>query len=265
VISDTASGAAILVKEASGETPDVLERRVGTQAMMAAARTMAEQLSTAGGQADTPDEGSLFMALRTCAYHAEPGGKAGAASHDTEAWAERWKLVRDYIVEQNLGLAYSIVGRFRAKDVDWDELRSEAFLALIRAVEGFNPWRGFRFSTYACNAIMRSLVHLAKKANKYRLRFPVEHDASFERPGRLDGRSDLFADRLNRALDLNLGELTDQETLVIGWRFPLGGGLGRTLGEVGDAMGLSKERVRQIQKSALEKLRQVLEADPSLQ
>jgi DNA-directed RNA polymerase sigma subunit (sigma70/sigma32) len=43
------------------------------------------------------------------------------------------------------------------------------------------------------------------------------------------------------------------------------GRLGMTLGEVGDAMGLSKERVRQIQKSALGKLREVLAADPSLQ
>jgi RNA polymerase primary sigma factor len=260
-------GTAVLAKEVGGESTAIPERKLRTESMVAAAVATADQVSKAtADQVGTLDEESLFTALKTCAYHAEGHACAGSASLDeAEAWQERWKVVRDYIVEQNLGLAYSIVGRFRAKDVDWDELRSEAFLALVRAVEGFNPWRGFRFSTYACNAIMRSLVHLAKKANKYRLRFPVEHDASFERPEREDVRSDLYADRLSRALDLNLGELSDQETMVLSWRFPMGGGVGRTLGEVGDAMGLSKERVRQIQKSALEKLRQVLEADPALQ
>jgi RNA polymerase sigma factor (sigma-70 family) len=174
-------------------------------------------------------------------------------------------LIRDYLIEQNLGLIYSIGSRFRSRDVEWDDVRGEAFHALVRAVEGFNPWFGFRFSTYACNAIRRALIHLGRKATQHRFRFPVGHDPAFEQPIEVDTDSDLYLDRLTRVLDHNLAELTDREVMILDRRFPRDGGAAMTLGEVGEAIGLSKERVRQIQKKALSKLREVLDGDPVLQ
>jgi RNA polymerase sigma factor (sigma-70 family) len=242
----------------------IQDHRVKTKAAATHAAGVAERIRN--GEAGELDEMTLFTALQTCAYRAarQPRGKRVAASERME-WAGRWKMIRDFIVEQNLGLVYAMITRFGAKDLDWDEQRSEALFALVRAVDGFNPWTGFRLSTYACNAITRSLIHLSKRTTSQRLRFPIEHEAWLERPTREDGWSELFADRLRHALSENLGDLTDREAAVLGWRFPLNGGRSLTLGEIGEAIGLSKERARQIQEIALDKLRVVLTSDPALQ
>ncbi len=212
---------------------------------------------------DAPGETALFIAMHVCAYRATRKSKKADAERDD--WIERWWIIRSHVVEQNVGLTYTMMSQFRASHVEWDEQRSESLYALLRAVDGYNPWSGFRFSTYACNAITRALIHLWKKTNRYRSRFPVEHEAWMESFEGEDKWSNLYADRLHRALDQNLGELTPREAMILWWRFPLDGQKGLTLGQIGEAIGLSKERARQIQEIALGKLRDVLETDPALQ
>jgi RNA polymerase primary sigma factor len=75
----------------------------------------------------------------------------------------------------------------------------------------------------------------------------------------------LYAERLNLALAGNLAELTPLETRVIAQRFPRFSGHRQTFREIGDTVGLSKERVRQVQNRALGKLREALAIDPVLQ
>jgi RNA polymerase primary sigma factor len=241
------------------------ERRATSEKAVRAAVKLAAQIQS--GQApDATDEQKLFGALQTCAYRATRRARKNPENHQEKLeWFRRWKRLRDYLVEENLGLVYTMMNRFHSREVDWEDQRSEALYALMRAVEGFNPWAGYKFSTYACNAIVRALVHIARKTNLYRSRFPVEHDDWHEHPQGDDERAQLYADRLNRVLNENLCDLTDREALILDWRFPMDGGSGLTLGEVGNAIGLSKERVRQIQKSALDKLREVIETDPVLQ
>ena len=164
---------------------------------------------------DTTDV-EIFAALHTCAYRAtRRSRKEKISAGERLRWANRWKTIRDHLVERNLGLAYSTLSRFRSDHRDWEDLRSEGLLALTRAVEGFNPWRGFRFSTYACHSIIRSFVHLTNKSTKYRLLFPMEMETYHEPPTRIDGELELWVDRLFRVLNLNLGELTDRESTVI--------------------------------------------------
>ena len=80
-----------------------------------------------------------------------------------------------------------------------------------------------------------------------------------------DSRKELCLGRLRRALDCNLGELTEVEATVLAHRFFTEERRSeRTFQEIGVLIGLSKERVRQIQNIALEKLREVLEFDPVL-
>lgn len=240
------------------------DRRVRSAQGARLARRVAEWIETRDG--DDPNEFELFGALQTCAYRAARNPRDSRVSAEERGeWAARWKLIRDYLVEQNLGLVYTMISRFHGRNLDWDDQRSDALFAIVRAVDGYNPWSGFRFSTYACNTITRSLIHLAKKTTRHRAHFPVEHEAWLEKPSRVDGQAELFTDRLRRALDNNLGELTPREAAVLGWRFPLKGERSLTLGEIGAAIGLSKERARQIQEEALGKLRLVLEEDPVLQ
>lgn len=246
----------------------IRNRRLYTRA--AGRRAMAIANWFVNGRPDDfqPTEHELFAAMHACAYRALKTSRSKPTSRRQRArWMYRWKVVRDGVIERNLGLVYTIMERFGRREVDWEEQRSEAMLALMRAVEGFDPWRGIRFSTYAWHAILRSLIQLERQTKRYRLLFPVQHEAMFERPESEEfepsRRAD--ADRIARILRENRGELTDRESIILDWRFPMDGSPGMTLGEVGEAIGLSKERVRQIQNSALTKLRRVFPADPVLQ
>ncbi len=245
-------------------SPIPTEKRMRTPQAVRKAQQVLARLE-ANPQVKIP-EAELFSALQTCAYRAsrEPRGRA-VPQQERCLWAKNWKRLRDAIVDRNLGLVYTMMTRFGANELDWDEQRSEALYALLRAVDGFNPWSGFRFSTYACNAITRGLIQLSKRMLRYRTRNPLEHETCRERPIRTDAWEELYADRLHRALDKNLGDLTPREAAVLGWRFPMKGGRSLTLGEVGEAIGLSKERARQIQEEALSKLRAVLATDAALQ
>ncbi len=244
----------------------VADRRARSRKAVRDAAQVAEWAFTGRGMDSPPDEAALFQALQTCAYRAtrRAAFKRTAAVERAE-WMRRWRRVRDVAAERNMGLVWCMVTQFGWPLVDREEQGSAAMTALLKAVDGFNPWLGFRFSTYACNAIRRSLVALARTQNRNRLRFPVEHDAWFETPDGVDTGLELYVDRLTRALEINLGDLTEREALILGRRFPKDGSPGLTLGQIGKTIGLSKERVRQIQKKALGKLRQVLEADPLLQ
>jgi len=159
-----------------------------------------------------------------------------------------------------------MLGRIRSCDEDEDDRLSEAMYGLARAVERFNPWRGYRFSTYACNAIFRSLVRRGKRHRQYRALFPVQHDVRLERPSELpDSQAALYAERLSRAMSANLARLTELEATIIAERFPRDREDRLTLQKIADGLGLCKERVRQIQDLALRKLRVILEDDPILQ
>ncbi|MHC4090761.1 MAG: sigma-70 family RNA polymerase sigma factor [Planctomycetota bacterium] len=231
-----------------------------------AARLLCDWVASGVGLEQEPDETALFVALHTCAYRASrrPARRAAHAYEQSE-WSARWFRIRDHIVEKNLPLVYSMIARFDTRDLDHDDLLSEAMYGLVQATERFDPWRGFRFSTYACHAILRSMMRSRKQAGNRRRLFPVQLDLSFERPSRGEAGSDLYVERLQRALDRNLGELTELESTILARRFPPDYEPRSTLQEVGDAVGLSKERVRQLQNIALGKLREVLECDPVLQ
>lgn len=242
------------------------DRRIRTPAAAARAIAIVDWINTRERTGKAPDEQSLFTTLHTCAFRARQAVRGKRPnSAQRKRWTARWATLREYLVERNLGLAYSTIARFRSPDVDDDDLRSDALFALVRAVDRFNPQKGFRFSTYACIAIERALVNRRRRAGNYRRFFPVTHEVSFEQADRIDSNRELYVERLQRALNQNLGDLTSLETRILAQRFPPESRSRLTLKEIGDATGLSKERIRQIQNNALRKLREVLVADPALQ
>lgn len=268
----------------SADTWHVVDERVTSEAARIRALNMARRLTRLRNSASSNeesatsnvvlqsacadiDESDLFVAMHTCSYHASrKQGEGKLSARDRRAWLARREVIRDYIVQQNVGLAYSMVGRFTSNVVDQDALLSDAMYSLVRAVDRFNPFKGYRFSTYACNSIARLLMRLCKKELKHRRRFPIQHEETHEQPVDLDDpRTELYVERLNRVLSENLGGLTQLETEVIAQRFPGDEQQPRqTFKEIADAVGLSKERVRQIQNTALRKLREVLDRDPLL-
>lgn len=244
----------------------VSNRKLRTKAAIEQAKQIAKWIESREGLEIEPDEQALFIALHTAAYQASDHGKG---KHLPKAkrneWIKRWHTIREHLVQKNLGLVYSMISRFMSSHVDEDDLLSDAMFGLTRAVDRFDPWRGFRFSTYACNVIARALMRRGRQESNYRRLFPVQHDVTLERPEHSpDPHTELYLERLHRAIDQNLGELTDLESRILTQRFPTDQGVRLTFKEIGDAIGLSKERVRQIQNIALGKLRGVLDEDPVL-
>jgi len=180
-------------------------------------------------------------------------------------WHRRFEHFREYLVRTNLALVLAMAKRTRLGDVDFAEIVSEGNMALMRAVDKFNVDRGFKFSTYACRAILKAFSRTALKASRHRTRFPVEFEPDMEKSDWSDRKRDIVEedciDELKQIVDRNLADLTDVESTVIQRRFnwqqqdehPL------TLEEVGQIIGVTKERVRQIQNKALAKIRIVLE------
>src|SRR5688500_15058254 len=180
-------------------------------------------------------------------------------------WHRRFEHFREYLVRTNLALVLAMAKRTRLGDVDFAEVVSEGNMALIRAVDKFNVDKGFKFSTYACRAILKAFSRTALKASKHRTRFPVEFEPDMEKSDWSDRKRDAVEedciDELKQIVDRNLADLSNVEETVIRRRFnwqqqeesPL------TLEEVGQIIGVTKERVRQIQNKALAKIRTVME------
>jgi RNA polymerase primary sigma factor len=226
----------------------------------------ADRISAGPKPDPASNEQSLFLAMHTCAYRATGRSRAPAAPPaEREQWTARWQTIHGHIVERNLGLAHSMVGRFSRARVDHDDLLSEAMFGLVRAVDRYNPWRGYRFSTYACNVIIRALMRRFRNQGRYQQRFPLLDTESFDRPKGVDSDDGLYIERLKWAVKRNAAALTEVESRVLAKRFPSNADSPLTFRQISKVIGLSRERVRQIEGIALRKLRMALQADPVLQ
>jgi RNA polymerase sigma factor (sigma-70 family) len=178
-------------------------------------------------------------------------------------WHRRASEARDALVEFNMALVLSMAKKVYFSSVDLGDLISEGNIALLRSVEKFDVARGYRFSTYACGSILKAFGRLAQKVGRYRHLFPMEYDPELEQGDAEGERHDSqWSESVDELLDViarNKAGLTKLERTVIMERFALATrDQGRTLAQVGQRIGLTNERVRQIQNRALGKLRQVL-------
>lgn len=181
-------------------------------------------------------------------------------------WYRVADRVREQIAETNLALVLAMAKRTRMSEVDFADLVSEGNMALLRAVDKFDAGRGYKFSTYACRAILKAFSRQGMKLSKYRQRFPTDFDPKLEKSNFLEIKRSTFekdaAEEVKRIVLDNRADLTDVERTVIEHRFGLESGENEkpmTLEQVGQIIGVTKERVRQIQNKAMEKIRLTLE------
>jgi RNA polymerase sigma factor (sigma-70 family) len=180
------------------------------------------------------------------------------------AWGHRAWDLRDQLARICLALVPAMAKQARFQSMDPSELVSEGNCALVRAIMTFDCSRGYRFSTYACRAILKSFARVILRTSRYRNHFPVEYDVQYERSTNTDSkREDQQSNcvhELRVMLSQNRARLTDIEQMVISERFALNSSeamplIPKTLDEIGEMIGVTKERVRQIQNKALRKLR----------
>ncbi len=195
-----------------------------------------------------------------------PNGPTDEQAHELLRWYRTALEYREQIAETNLALVLAMAKRTRMSEVDFADLVSEGNMALLRSVDKFDCGRGFKFSTYACRAILKAFSRQGMKLSKYRQRFPTDFDPALEKSNHLETvrrtHEEECAEEVKHIVLNNDADLTSVEQTVIHHRFGLGAEPGTpplTLEQVGQIIGVTKERVRQIQNKALDKVRVFLE------
>lgn len=178
-------------------------------------------------------------------------------------WHDRTQKVRGDLVAANMSLVVAMARRTRIPNVEFPELISEGNMALLRAIGKFDVSRGFKFSTYACRAILQGFNRMAGKTARHSSRFGVQYDPDLETSDHDVHKHEIqraaVIEDLREIVAKNRAELSQTEWTIVVERFGLAGrGKGKTLAKVGKMLGMSNERVRQIQKDALAKIREVL-------
>jgi len=234
-----------------------------------------------GGEKNPPNltreqEAELFLEFNYARYRmmailqAHAGKRlTAAATRELLKWDQVALDVRDEIVQANLGLVPSMVERSRLTGVDFSELISEGQLALLRSVDKFDVSRGFKFSTYACRAILTSISRAVALMARHRAQFPTEYDPSLQKGDSIETRREDVEARCMQELGSiwtdNAADLTTTERMILAERFGMkrdgrkSSSDPKTLREVAEVFGVTKERVRQIQNRALAKLRTALD------
>ena len=173
------------------------------------------------------------------------------------------QTVRNQIIEANLRLVFSLAKRYASVgSAAFDEFLGEGHVTLMRAVEKFDFSRGVKFATYATGALVNGCLALLKKqssANGQTFGQSFEGMEDSVADHRATAGEERSVRKLRHAVGQLLLGLSSRERAIIEARFGFDLNRSPTLRELGQGLGISKERVRQLQQRALDKLRALAE------
>ncbi|QDT28241.1 RNA polymerase sigma factor RpoD [Gimesia panareensis] len=173
------------------------------------------------------------------------------------------RSLRDYIIQANLRLVVSIAKNLTDRANSFEDIVSDGYLPLIRAVEIFDIDRGNRFSTYGTWAVRNYLFRTTKKGRKYRKNFV--NGAETLALGLSDIRSTLRSQEtyhrsIEQVLEQVLCSLDQRERQILRRRFGLSPAeVPEKFREIAEDFGVSTERVRQLTIRSLQRMRDMIE------
>jgi RNA polymerase sigma factor (sigma-70 family) len=168
--------------------------------------------------------------------------------------------VKDQLIGCNLRLVVSIAKRHAAQTDNFFELLSDGNMSMLRAVEKFDFSRGNKFSTYATWAIMKNYARSIPDERRRRERFQTGKEELFDiAPDTRSDEQELLSSAEQKAHEVNrlLEYLDPRERQILRMRAGLDNAEGMTLEEIGQQLGITKERVRQLNVRIINKLRTI--------
>lgn len=207
--------------------------------------------------------------LTQCMHYAGWRRSRSRTTQHKSKWEDQYLRCRDEIVTGNHKLVYRAVHRWRPARSQVDEMIGSCQIVFIQAVAAYNPWVGVRFSTYTFTCLMRALSRLSQRQANDRFAHSLPLDIFPEGEPRAAVPEESPESKLHRVYEFLKDQhplLSDREKKVIIHRYTLGREHKKkgTLAEVGKRLGLSKERVRQLQITALGKIRKALGVNDEL-
>jgi len=176
-----------------------------------------------------------------------------------ESYLNAAQRIRSHLLRCNMRLVVSIIKKCVTPHFSFDELLSDGIWSLIKAVDKFDYARGFRFSTYAYHAISNFAHRKIADQRKAVSRFtPATHSSALDEAWEVKepAMNEEIWQELSALVAKSMNNLDQREQLIIQGRFALGEQQKvRTFQSLADELGISKERVRQLEQRAVAKLR----------
>ncbi|MFO0792118.1 MAG: sigma-70 family RNA polymerase sigma factor, partial [Pirellulales bacterium] len=220
-------------------------------------------------------EAHLFRKYNFLKYKAEklrreldPAQPKASLMDEIESLSQQAVATKNEIARANLRLVVSIAKRHVTPDQNFFELVSDGNMSLLRAIEKFDFARGNKFSTYASWAIMKNFARTIPGEFKHRDRFRTSQDELFAATQEHRGNplvEEGAQHQREAQIERILRRLDEREQKIIIGRFGLDhSNEPQTLKEVGASLGVTKERIRQIEARALSKLREAAKEEKIL-
>lgn len=204
----------------------------------------------------------LTLALLKQMHYAAYRLQKTRSMREKQRWTIKYFDFRNVVIQGNRKLVFKPARQYSTSEDQVNDKASALQLVLVKAVEGFDPWRGLRFSTFAVTCFLRHLAGEKRSERRKEGRQSTMPDEYFEEEmvAPSDETTESFHAILfdvERFLNEKHTLLADREKTILRLRFfqpdpqP-------TLEQIGREVGISKERVRQIQAVALAKIRKAL-------